>query len=159
MRAKITFSGNPRLTLNSLNRLTQKLFVQRGLTNAVRGVHEKTEALAKAYLMQSVRNPDATPPGTGQITRAIQKNITSKVFRVGKSVIGGTGNIKQMNEADPIHGLNRDIKSGVSLWRILETGTKPHLITAVNANKLKFFSLMKEIVFWLGLLLGLRELK
>jgi hypothetical protein len=82
-------------------------------------------------------------PSEFPIRARIASKITTTVYRRGKSVFGGTGNKRLLDQSDPIFGLSkpiRNVQENVRLWRILDIGTekKFYQISARNGPLLKF---------------------
>jgi hypothetical protein len=80
-----------------------------------------------------------------ELGRAVEYNIGRKVRRMGHGFIGGVGDIRHMDEADPIfslypHKIHRIKNKRVRLWRILEYGAGRHIIEASIAPFLHFWS-------------------
>uniref|UniRef100_A0A6M3IIM2 Uncharacterized protein n=1 Tax=viral metagenome TaxID=1070528 RepID=A0A6M3IIM2_9ZZZZ len=129
--ARVIFTGSPRLTLNSINRIKRKLVLGGALSVAVAEAVDGVKMDAVSYLQESVRDPAATMPGEGEHVREVEANIDSGIQKSISGVMGWCGDVRKMDEYLTTNG--------VPLWRILETGAAEHSIYPVNTDKLRFY--------------------
>lgn len=128
---RIFFTGNPRLTLNSINRIKRKLVLDGELSAAVAEAADGIKLDAVAYLQESVRDPAATMPGDGEHIREIEAHIDSGAIKSVRGITGWVGDIRKLDQYLTTNN--------VPLWRILETGADPHSIYPTNAPSLRFY--------------------
>jgi len=139
------FIPNPFPAVNSITRLAASLQGPEIIQASVIG-HQEIEKVVRSQL-KDVRkgDPQATKRGPafeGNLAQQVASNITSRVVVAGSQVLGGTGDIKHMDAADPLMRLRSPSDTKIRLWRILEYGVSPF------SDSLKARDPSKPMVFW-----------
>lgn len=137
----IKFKADSKHIKAHLTKLAKEMYKDTRLATDIERVSEEVADIVRHYLITtSTRNPIATDEKNTGLAKRIASHIrgVAKPTKIG--VEGGIGQISEMDNSDPLLGMDRLIRGDdVRLWRILEWGTAPHLIEARNVLQLHFF--------------------
>jgi len=151
--SNIRWGVRPQLALANLRAFDRAFTLSDELPTRLLQTHHQIEEIVRNHLTtQSTRDPSRTTP-TGVNESKVADIIRSSVTKRPHGLIGGTGNIKYMDQNDPLLTLQDRTPSSdnVRLWRILEWGVEEiYTLQARNPQKPMVFWWKRENKLFVG---------